>query len=433
MKNLNADNIDNANQEYAGAILVGVDTGNSKDFEHSMDELKALTEALFIKPVLIVTQILEHPVAATYIGSGKLDEISDYVRMYDAEYVIFEDTLSPSQLKNIADKVDAVVYDRTNLILEIFSKRAKTREARLQIETARLQYMLPRLVGMRTSLGRQAGASGAMSNKGLGEKKLELDRRHILSRISELNKELDLIEHDRSIQRKKRQKSNYPLVSLVGYTNAGKSTIMNCLLKYSEGDVLAEKFVEEKDMLFATLDTTVRKICTENKRDFLLSDTVGFIDELPHTLVKAFRSTLEEIKYADMLLQVVDTSDEHYLEQMKVTEDTLSEIGAGDIPVIYVMNKCDINSEVSIPMIKDNYIYISAKKGIGIPELIEMIQKKIYDGNKRVSLILPFDKGGIVSFISDNAQVYELKYEEDGIHIEADLNDKMLGIIEKKL
>ncbi len=220
------------------------------------------------------------------------------------DYVIFNDTLSPSQLKNLQREIDVPVWDRTYLILEIFSRRARTKEAKMQVESARLQYMLPRLMGLRDSLGRQGGASGSLSNKGSGEKQIELDRRKIEGRISELRRELERMEQEREVQRRKRTQGTYPQAALVGYTNAGKSTLLNKLVELSSGK--EEKMVMAKDMLFATLDTTVRKISLSGSQDFLLSDTVGFISRLPHSLVKAFRSTLDEIRYADLLLHVVD-------------------------------------------------------------------------------------------------------------------------------
>lgn len=277
---------------------------------------------------------------ATYIGSGKVQEVRDMARALEADIVVFDNGLSPIQLRNLQKELDTPVMDRTTLILEIFSARARTKEAKLQVEVARLQYMLPRLVGLHDALSRQGGTSGSMSSRGLGEKKLELDRRRLERRLTNMRKELDAISGERQTQRKKRADSGIPRVALVGYTNAGKSTIMNMLLSEYVEDTEKQVFV--KDMLFATLDTTVRKIAPPDKNAFLLSDTVGFISNLPHGLVKAFRSTLEEVREADLLLQVIDYSDENYREHMKVTEETLQELGAQSIPVIYVFNKVDL-------------------------------------------------------------------------------------------
>ena len=319
--------------------------------------------------------------------------------------------------------------DRTSLILEIFSRRAKTREARLQVESARLQYMLPRLVGMRDSLGRQAGASGSLSNKGSGEKQIELDRRKIERRISELGRELDAIEHDRDIQRRKRSKSALPLAALVGYTNAGKSTLMNRLLTTcadtAGGSVKEEKMVMEKDMLFATLDTTVRKIEPGNRKDFLLSDTVGFVSRLPHGLIKAFRSTLDEVRYADLLLNVVDASDERFREQMRVTEETLRELGAEKIPCIHVMNKADkIMDPGELPKIDGNRIYLSAKQGYGIPALLSLIEEKLYAGNREGVFLIPYSRGELVSYLNENASVHTCEYLPEGVKIAASCRER---------
>ena len=324
------------------AILVAVDDSNIVDFEYKIDELKQLMNACNMEVCATSIQRLNRINSATYIGSGKLEEINVLVDMYNIDYVVFMSDLSPAQLKNIVDIIDCVVLDRTNLILKIFESRAGSREAKLQVEAANLQYMLPRLIGMRKSLGRQGGTSGSMSNRGQGEKQLELDRRHIEKRISELNKELQSIEHDRNIQRRARLKSNIPSVALVGYTNAGKSSLMNCLLRRAE--LPEEKIVFEKDMLFATLDTSVRKIDTGDNKGFILSDTVGFVSDLPHTLIKAFRTTLSEAAMADLLLIILDSSDTHVVEQREITEKTLKEINCNEVPRLYVYNKCDLSN-----------------------------------------------------------------------------------------
>ena len=313
------------------------------DFDRSMEELHNLAKACLIEPVALVTQKMAAVNKGLYIGTGKVQEVREIAKRLDADLVIFDNSLTPSQLSNLQDELGMPVIDRTALILDIFESRARTREAKLQVETAKLQYLLPRLVGMHEALTRQGGTSGSMSSRGAGEKKLELDRRRIEHRLVELRKELKDVERERSIQRKKRQESRIPLVALVGYTNAGKSTIMNGMVDHYVKD--EEKKVLEKDMLFATLDTTVRRINTGNNRDFLLSDTVGFIHKLPHSLVKAFRSTLEEVKNADLLLQVVDYADPFHVQQMKTTQETIAELSAGDIPMITVFNKADLCEE----------------------------------------------------------------------------------------
>ena len=406
------------------ALLAGLRLGGDREFDSSMEELGSLAEACGMEVAARVEQTLSNPTPAYYIGSGKVAEIKETVELLDIDYVIFEDALSPSQLKNLQKEIDASVMDRTSLILEIFSRRARTREARLQVESASLQYMLPRLVGMRDSLGRQAGASGSLSNKGSGEKQIELDRRKIERRISELRWELDAIEHDRDIQRRKRGRSALPLAALVGYTNAGKSTLMNRLLsacaETAGNSVKEEKLVMEKDMLFATLDTTVRKIEPGNRKDFLLSDTVGFVSRLPHGLIKAFRSTLDEVRYADLLLNVVDASDERFREQMRVTEETLRELGAEKIPCIHVMNKADRFMEPGeLPRIDGNRIYLSAKQGLGTEELLSMIEERLYAGNREGIFLIPYSRGDLVSYLNENADVRAQEYLAEGVKIAA--------------
>lgn len=355
------------------ALLLGVNLNDGEDFARSMEELKNLAEACGMEAAGQMVQNLPKLHPALYMGRGKLSEIQRYLEEEPADVLIFDRSLSPSQMRNLQDILDCPILDRTTLILEIFATRAQTREAKLQVESARLQYVLPRLTGMHKALSRQGGGSG-LSNKGAGEKKLELDRRRIEKRMAELRKELDKISRERMTQRKQRQGSNIPRVALVGYTNAGKSTLMNRMLdKYTRD---ASKKVLEKDMLFATLDTTVRRIQAGPQTEFLLSDTVGFIHQLPAGLVKAFRSTLEEAREADLLLHVLDCSDEGYRKQREVTEETLRDLGAGDIPVIYVYNKADRCMEAEkLPLIRGNRIYMSAKTGAGIPELVELIRR----------------------------------------------------------
>ena len=413
----------NTQQEnISRVLLVGVNVDDNPDFETSMEELESLAEACEMEVTAKIEQNLSSLNPAYYIGSGKVKEVQETVEQMDLDYVIFDETLSPSQLKNLQKEVGVPIMDRTNLILEIFSRRAKTREARLQVESANLQYMLPRLVGMREALGRQAGASGSMSNKGTGEKQIELDRRKIEKRISELRRELEAIEHDRNTQRKRRNDSSLPQVALVGYTNAGKSTLMNKMVETYVGK--EEKMVVARDMLFATLDTTVRKINQNDRKDFLLSDTVGFISKLPHGLVKAFRSTLDEVRYADLLLQIVDASDEHYREHIQVTEETLRELGAEKIPCIYVMNKADLIMEKEeLPRIDGNKIFMSARDGIGLQELLQMIKKRVFSGNREGIFLIPYEKGEIVSYLNSNATVSSQEYLAEGVKLFVDCRE----------
>ncbi len=400
---------------FIRVLLVGVDTGEEPDFEHSMEELKSLAEAAYKQVVGVIVQRMESVNKALYIGTGKVQEVKEYAHIIEAEEIVFDNALSPSQVRNLGAELELPIIDRTNLILDIFAMRAKTKEAKLQVETARLQYMLPRLVGMRENLSRQGGTGGSMSNKGAGETKLELDRRKIEHRISVLRKELEAVSKTRETMRKKREQSDVPQVALVGYTNAGKSTIMNRLVdRYGESK---EKTVLEKDMLFATLETNVRNIHTGDNKPFYLADTVGFINKLPHGLVKAFRSTLEEVRYADLLVHVVDFSDEHYKQQIEVTEDTLKELEVGDIPRIIVYNKADKTDRQRIPEVGDSHIYMAAGESVGIEELIQLIKSKIYADRTDVEFLLPYDQGSVVSYLMENATVLEQEYLENGVRI----------------
>ena len=394
------------------AILVGVNINNDTTFELSIKELQSLTEACNIEVVCIHTQNLLSPNTALYIGSGKVKEVQESLAMYEADTVIFDNALSPIQVRNLSQELDAVILDRTSLILRIFNDRAKTAEAKMQVELAQYQYMLPRLVGMHNNLSRQGGGSGSLSNKGAGEKKLELDRRRIEKHISELKRQLADMEQNKATMRKKRNQSALPKVALVGYTNAGKSTILNQLVSRFCKD--NSKMVLEKDMLFATLETSVRQITPSGQKGFLLSDTVGFIDKLPHNLVKAFRSTLQEVKEADLLLHVVDFSNPDFMEHIRVTKETLEELSASHIPVLYVYNKADKLDPSAQPKLVDNKLYISAKQECGIDALLEAIGKFLQKDDKEVKLLIPFSEGQIVSALTRDANILNTEYTEKG-------------------
>ena len=398
-------------------FLAGLNTGSSSaEFEHSMEELKELAKALDLEVVGIFTQNLPNPIAATYIGSGKIAEIKEQIMIQEVDTIVFDEMLSPIQLRNLADDLEITILDRTSLILRIFEQRARTKEAMLQVELANLQYMLPRLVGLHTSLSRQGGGSGSLSNKGAGETKIELDRRHIEKRITELKRSLEDVARERQVTRSSREQSGIPRIALVGYTNAGKSTMMNWMLDAFSDH--ADKKVFEKDMLFATLDTTIRKITPGNGNPpFLLSDTVGFINKLPHSLVKAFHSTLEEVAFADIILQIIDASDEHCSDHIRVTHDTLKELDAGSIPCIYVYNKAElIMPEEKLPFISGDKIYLSAQKQLGMDALLTLLYEKIFDAQGKCEFLLPLSRGDILNTLFQNAVVLEYEYREDGIY-----------------
>ena len=399
-------------------IIVGININNKNNFEESIIELKNLCIACDMEVVGKVEQNLKKINPTFYMGSGKIEELQDLIEKTNAEIIVFNNELSASQIKNIEEEVKCSIIDRTALILDIFANRAKTREAKLQVEVARLQYELPRLIGANENLGRQSGGVGT-KNRGAGETKLELDRRRIEDRIASLNKELEILKYQRNTQKNKRKKSSIPNVALVGYTNAGKSSVMN---------VLVEKFINkedkkvfEKNMLFATLETYVRNIKLHNNKSFLLYDTVGFVGDLPHNLVKAFRSTLEEVCDADLLVHIIDISNPNYKNQIDVTNETLSQIGADNIPMIYVYNKIDL---IDLDKLDNNKILISAKRDIGIDRLIESICEKVFEDYIRFKLKIPYSEGKMISNIMENATILDSEYIEDGVIFNIECSEK---------
>ncbi|WP_281486852.1 GTPase HflX [Lysinibacillus sphaericus] len=394
------------------AILVGVNLRNDAHFNYSMEELRNLAEALNVEVVGVVTQNLERVTPSHYVGTGKIEEIKNFYEEAQANLIIFNDELSPSQIRNLERDLATKVIDRTMLILDIFGRRAKTREAQMQVELAQLQYMLPRLVGLHASLSRQGGGTGGgFKNRGAGETKLELDRRKIEDQIAKIKKDLEQVKDQRETQRKQRRKNALPVVSIVGYTNAGKSTIMNQLL--AEIGQEEHKQVFEKDMLFATLETSVRQIELPDNKTFLLTDTVGFVSKLPHHLVKAFRSTLEEARDADLLLHVVDVSNSEHGFMMDVTNETLKAVGVEGIPTIYVYNKADL-AQVPYPVVSGYNIWVSAKEAVGLEELIQLIRQHIFSNYVTCEMLIPYDQGNIVSYLNEHASVSNTAYEEGG-------------------
>ncbi|MDC2816669.1 GTPase HflX [Leuconostoc suionicum] len=407
-------------------FLVGLTT-NQGNLDYELEELANLAKANNLEPVETFIQKLERPNPSTYFGKGKVEELGEAVKTYDVDMIVVNDELTPSQIRNLEKTTDATVVDRTGLILEIFAQRAKTKVAKLQVQLARLQYQLPRLrTSMSISLDQQTGTGGAgFTSRGSGETKLEQSRQRITSQMVHVRQELadlDKSENTRSMQR---HANNLPNVALVGYTNAGKSTLMNRLLmRFGVGaDNDDSKQVFEKDMLFATLNTTVRQLTLPDKRQFLLSDTVGFVSKLPHNLVAAFKSTLQEAANADLILHVVDVSDEHYKAMMETTEKTLTEIGVTGKPVITVYNKAD-RTALHYPDISgDNVITLSALDTNSQDALIDLIVKHIFNDSEVVTLHIPFDKGNVVAQLAAKHKFIEEQYDETGSWLTIELSE----------
>ncbi len=410
-------------EEQHRAILAGLQTGG--DITYSMEELSGLAEAAGIEAAGFLVQRKARPDAALYLGKGKIDEIIEMCANMEADMVIFNDELSGVQIRNLEEKLDLVIIDRTVLILDIFANRAISREGKLQVELAQLQYRMPRLRGMGKSLSR---AGSGIGTRGPGEKKLETDRRHIAGRMDEIKRELEEVRHSRSTQRAKRQKSGLPVVALVGYTNSGKSAIMNKLLETGEK---TDKSVFEEDMLFATLDTSQRNIRLDTKHEFILIDTVGFVSKLPHSLIKAFKATLEEVAYADLLLHVVDASYKDHDFHIDVTNKVLEEIGAADKEKIYVYNKMDLVETADEILPEDtNTFFVSAKTGYNMDVLVEAVKNKIFSDFIVARLLIPYDRGDISAYLHEKCRIIKVEHRADGTFFEVELPPADFGRLE---
>lgn len=389
------------------ALLVGLRSpvlGADSADEESLAELGALVETAGGEPVGTILQSREKPDPHSFIGEGKVEEVKRMVENSDATMVIFDNDLSPSQIRVLTELCGVQVLDRSGLILDIFAQRAKTKEGCLQVELAQYQYLLPRLVGMWTHLERQAGTSGKgpIGSKGPGETQLETDRRHIHRKIDKLKAELEEVRRVRGTQRQRRMKNEIPVVAIVGYTNAGKSTLLNAITGAG---------IPANDRLFDTLDTTTRLLTVSDTLDVVISDTVGFIRKLPHQLVEAFKATLEELEYADLLLHVIDVSNPEWREQARIVDELIRELGAEGIPCIRVYNKCDVAFTAQQEREKDA-VYISARTGEGIPALLEAVDKRLDKGTKRVVIHLPYDKAGLLDGLYREAKVEGVEYGE---------------------
>ena len=391
-------------------VTVNIDM-NEKTLEDKVIELEKLVEALDGEVVLSLTQNKSYIDKAFYVGKGKVNEIKDYCEKLDAEFVVFNNELTGSQVKNLEEIIGIRVIDRTNLILDIFSERARTKEAKLQVKLAKLKYTLPRLSALRSGFSRQQGGIGG---KGIGEQQIELDRRTINREISSITSQLKEIEKNRNEIRKKRINSKEPIISLVGYTNAGKSTLINKLISYGKDENSEIKEVFVKDMLFATLDTFVREGSLLNGSKVMYVDTVGFVSDIPHNLVESFKGTLEEIKYSDLILHVVDISNVNVDEQIKITNDMIKKLECEDKNVIYVFNKVDklIDENIKLQYANiENKVFISAKKEQDIVLLLKEIEKNLFSSLVKTRLLIPYDKQKIMSNILN---VYTPEFVEHG-------------------
>lgn len=404
--------------EQERAVLVGMDNDEGYDTLEELNELAKTAGALVVGKVRVRRRTIDN---ATYVGSGKANELSLMGSELEADLFIFDDELSAIQLRTLEETLGARVIDRTTLILDIFAARATSREGKLQVELAQMRYRLPRLIGQGQVLSRLGGGIGT---RGPGEKKLEIDRRRIRRRVFELETELSEIEKQRGLRRESRKANRIPLVALVGYTNAGKSTMLNAL---TDSNVLAE------DKLFATLDPVVRKITLSGGTEALLSDTVGFINKLPHDLVEAFKSTLEEVSNSDLILQVVDISCPYHEKQMRVVDGVLESLHAADIPRIIVFNKADAIASCDLPAESENRLNVSALRGTGIEKLLSAVELKLNSARTEVDILVPYSKYEAVSMIRDRGMLLNEEHTETGTHIRALLDAESIGQLRKIL
>ena len=408
------------------AVLAGLSAASMDEHERStevsMEELAALVETAGGETVAMLMQSRPTPDARSFIGDGKVREMKELIAMNDCDLAVFDNELSPSQMRVLSEELGVKVLDRSGLILDIFAQRAQTREGQLQVELAQYKYLLPRLTGMWTHLVRQtaSGGSSPIGTRGPGETQLETDRRHIRRKIQKLEEELAAVRKVRSTQRRRREKNDMPVVALVGYTNAGKSTLLNCL---TGSDIPAN------DRLFDTLDTTTRRLRLDETQEVLLSDTVGFIRKLPTHLIEAFKATLEELSYADVLLHVIDISNPEWEAQARVVDGLISQLGASETPCLRVFNKCD--AYIGILPHGDDIVCISARSGEGADALVSKLLEMLDRGKKQVRLEIPYSDAGIVDLLKRETTVLSMEYTDTGITAEAIVTPDVLGRVKK--
>lgn len=398
------------------AVIVGLSADSSderdRSTEESLDELEALLETAGGICLGRMLQNRKTPEPRTYIGKGKIEELKELAERNECTLAVFDNELSPSQIKAISEDLGITVIDRSSLILDIFASRARTREGRLQVELAQYKYLLPRLTGMWKHLSSQTGTSAPIGTRGPGETQLETDRRHIRRKIVKLEEELREVIKSRETQRRLREKNNIPVIALVGYTNAGKSTLLNTLTGAG---------IQAENRLFDTLDATTRRLVVSDTCKALISDTVGFIRKLPHHLVSAFKATLEELKYADLLIHIIDASSDQWQEQARVVDDLIVELEVSATPRIEAFNKCDL-SGADIRFHGEGSVEISAKTGQGIKTLLKMIEDKLSSTNKKTTLHLPYDKAGLIEKLHRDSEVKDVRYLEGYIELDAVLS-----------
>lgn len=408
------------------AVLAGLSADCMEEHERSneisMAELAALVETAGGTTVATIMQNLPTPNPRSFIGEGKVAEMKRLLSENDCDLAVFDNELSPSQMRVLGEELGVKVLDRSGLILDIFAQRARTREGQLQVELAQYKYLLPRLTGMWTHLVRQtaSGGSSPIGTRGPGETQLETDRRHIRRKISKLEEELAEVRKVRETQRRKREKNAMPVISLIGYTNAGKSTLLNCL---TDSDIPAN------DRLFDTLDTTTRRLKIDETKEVLLSDTVGFIRKLPTHLIEAFKATLEELRYADVLLHVIDISNPEWEEQARIVDEIIRQLGADSTPCVRVFNKCDRYSGI-LPH-GENILCISAATGEGTDALVKKLSDMLDSGKQRFSLVIPYSDAGILDLLNREAVIEKQEFGNDGIEAEAVIPPELLGKVKK--